>query len=802
MKKINMRLWMSVLVSSWFWLNTSAYASIATDAQLSGQTLTISTTDGVVSIKALTRQSVYVWYQPNQVRQLPSFALDPNLQDRINTSLVSDENGWLFKLPDLTVKVQRDPVRLSYWQGDKLILTEEVGLINQATMKGFRFALTPDEKIMGGGQRVLGMDRRGHRMPLYNRAHYGYTTESNQMYYGLSAVMSSNLYAIVFDNSASGFLDIGHTQTDILQFEAVAGRTAYIFSAAKHYADLVSEITHVTGRQPLPPRWALGNFASRFGYRTAQETLDTISAFKQQDIPVDAIVLDLYWFGPDIKGHMGNLEWDRDAWPEPENMIAELRDHGVKTVLITEPFILTTSTQWQSAVDNQALAKDFSGKPKRFDFYFGNTGLVDVFDANAQDWFWRYYDALADQGVAGWWGDLGEPEVHPADSLHFVDGKVATGDEIHNAYGHQWAKMVYERQLSRAPDLRPFVMMRSGFAGSQRYGMIPWTGDVSREWGGLQSQVELALQMGLFGLAYTHSDLGGFAGGETFDPELYTRWLQFGVFTPVFRPHAQEHIAPEPVFHADPVKQHAREFIKLRYALMPYIYSMAYQNSLSGVPIMRPLFMDYPDMPIEHTQSYLFGENLLVQPVVDAGVTQQSVLLPSGHWYHYWTDALSKGGQSVHVDTPINQMPVFVKAGGFVPMVEPVSSLDDYSTSTLAIHYYLDPAKQTSRYIMYDDDGKSANAIAQQKFEKLSMQASFTDGLLLNLVSEGDFAGKPASRTVTWHIHGVNKSPSIIWIDGQRFDVEQSENMTWDQHSKQLMIKTPFARQLALRIEL
>ena len=207
--------------------------------------------------------------------------------------------------------------------------------------------------------------------------------------------------------------------------------------------------------------------------------------------------------------------------------------------------------------------------------------MVDVFDKQAQDWFWQYYQKLAEQGVTGWWGDLGEPEVHPGDALHNLNGVKVKADTVHNVYGHQWAEMVYERLLKFQPETRPFVLMRSGFIGSQRYGMVPWTGDVSRSWGGFKPQVELALQMSLLGLSYIHSDLGGFAGDSPIDSELYIRWLQYGVFQPVYRPHAQENAKPEPIFHDKETKDILREYVKLRYRLMPYIYSLSIENSLT-----------------------------------------------------------------------------------------------------------------------------------------------------------------------------------------------------------------------------
>jgi oligosaccharide 4-alpha-D-glucosyltransferase len=183
------------------------------------------------------------------------------------------------------------------------------------------------------------MDRRGHRLPLYNKASYGYETHAEQMYYSLPAIMSSDKYMIVFDNSANGWLDIGKTDKDVLTFEAMGGRTAYIVIAGDTYPALVENYTDVTGKQPLPPRWAFGNFASRFGYHSEKEVRDVVRRFRRAKVPLDTVIIDIYWFGPDIKGHMGKLDWDRNAFPHPEDMIADFRKQGIKTITVTEPFI-------------------------------------------------------------------------------------------------------------------------------------------------------------------------------------------------------------------------------------------------------------------------------------------------------------------------------------------------------------------------------------------------------------------------------------------------------------------------------
>lgn len=788
------------------------------DAKKQKQVLHVTLSTGNLTITAINDASFEIFYQPENVKQLPSFALAEGATERqyLDAKLTSFDDYFEFSVANLTARLQISPFSISYYRGSKLLVAEEAGLFNFDTLRGFRFTLQDDEKIMGGGQRVLGMDRRGHRLPLYNKAHYGYTTESSQMYYGLPAVMSTNMYAIGFDNSASGFLDIGHTQSDVLQFEAEAGRTSYIISSGETYADLVANFVDMTGKQPLPPRWALGNYASRFGYKTQKQTLDTIETFLAEDFPVDAIVLDLYWFGPDIKGHMGNLQWDKTAFPEPEKMIKTLNDKGVKTILITEPFILSTSSQWDSAVENDALARSIGGGPRRFDFYFGNTGLVDVFNEASQDWFWRFYAALDEQGVTGWWGDLGEPEVHPKDSLHLLDGKVVTGDEIHNVYGHQWAQMVYERQTERHPNERPFIMMRSGFLGSQRYGMIPWTGDVSREWGGLKPQVELALQMSLFGLAYTHSDLGGFAGGEKFDPELYIRWLQYGVFQPVYRPHAQDNIAPEPIFHDQITKDITREFVKLRYRMLPYNYSLSFENSLFGTPMMRPTFFNTASADIDNALSYFWGDAFLVKPITEPGLSEVSIALPKGVWFNYWNDAkytnLSDNAKSVTMPAPLEQIPVLVKAGAFVPMAKNMQNTTEYDSAELNVHYYHDSSVTQSQYVMFDDDGESADSIASQHYQTLKFSSALAvisnaEELDLSVSVNGAYKGSPKHRKMTFVVHGVEKQPRDLTLNGRSIklreadDVEHSSSGAyWDPKTQLIRVKGILETELQLTI--
>ncbi|WP_339723255.1 TIM-barrel domain-containing protein [uncultured Paraglaciecola sp.] len=779
--------------------------------RLEGNALVVLTDEGQVSLTAFSANAFEVFYQPTNTKQLPSFALVDN-QDTVDLTLKNNLNTLVVNTGKLKAIIDKSPLKIRYYQGDALLVEEEMGLFLQDTQRGFRFKLQQHEKLMGGGQRVLGMDRRGQRFPLYNKADYGYTTHSTQMYFGLSAVLSSRNYALIFDNSASGYMDLGHTEADIMQFEAVGGRTAYVVVAGTDYPDIINNFVAVTGKQPLPPRWALGNFSSRFGYKSEQQTRETVQNFIDQDFPLDAVVLDLYWFGNDIKGFMGNLDWDKETFPTPVKMMADFKAKGVKTILITEPFILSSSDKWQEAVDNQVLAKNHVGAPRRFDFYFGNTGLIDVFDTQASDWFNDIYTDLFKQGAAGWWGDLGEPEVHPADSIHHFNGLQVTGDEIHNAYGHMWAKRVYDNQLAIAPKQRPFIMMRSGFVGSQRYGMIPWTGDVSRSWDGLKPQVELSLQMGLLGLGYTHSDLGGFAGGETFDQELYIRWLQYGVFQPVFRPHAQDNIAPEPIFHDKQTKDILRKYVKLRYAMLPYNYSLVYENSLTGMPLMRPVFFEdstNPDL-IDVKDSYFWGDAFLVKPITEPNLTSLSMDLPKGVWFDYWTDEKYQGNQTIELATQLDRLPVMVRGGAFIPMVEPLQSTDNYSTQKLKLHYYADPSIKSTSGIMYDDDGVDPNAIKNKTFETLIFNGQHTSQqLTISLQRQGHYQSMPETRAVTLLVHNWSTAAKVVSINQKLLDIVKnkqtyehaSEAAFWDKERKVLQLKFAWSENLELVIK-
>lgn len=622
------------------------------------------------------------------------------------------------------IEIRTNPFQLSYSYNGKFLISEKWGYDVDSIGEKIQFNLQSSEKLLGTGNRVVGMNRRGYRLPLYNRAHYGYETHSEQMNYSLPLVISDKLYAVHFDNSYTGFLDLDSKKDSTLTFEMSGGRKTYQIIAGDTWYDLVNQYTTLTGKQPLPPIWAFGNFASRFGYHSESEARNVISQFREKKIPLDAIIFDLYWFGTTIQGTLGNFEFHRDSFPDPQKMIADFKKVGVKTILITEPFILTTSKTWEEAKTKKLLCTDVTGeKPFTYDFYFGNTGLLDIYKPETKIWFWNIYKNLINQGVEGLWGDLGEPEVHPDELYHSV-GKA---NSVHNIYGHDWAKLVQEGYHNDFPNKRPFILMRSGYSGSQKFGIIPWTGDVNRTWGGLQSQIELSLQAGLQGLGYMHSDLGGFAGAND-DPELYVRWLQYGVFQPVFRPHAQQEVASEAIFKDPTTKALAKSAIEWRYRLLPYNYTLAYENSRTGMPLMRPVFMEYEDRDdfLERNDVYMWGSEIYVCPVLNKGQKVQEIDFPDMHkpWFNLFTEEKvipnynvcvarcfwgtvmrTEYSESTKDTLSMDHIPVYVKAGAFIPMIENLQSTEDFKAENVEIHFYYDESVDSSSGTWFLDNG-------------------------------------------------------------------------------------------------
>lgn len=759
---------------------------------LENRTLKITVNDGVYKIVPYNNNIIETTFTPTgEVEKTESHAVILEPKD-IDISFVETANEVVLMTGEIVTKVQKSPFQIKYYHNNKLLISEAKGYVKNDSLETIDFNIKSNEILYGGGARVLGMNRRGNRLKLYNKAHYGYETRSELMNYTMPIVVSSDKYLLHFDNAPIGYLDLDSKQNNHLMYETISGRKTYQIVAASTWPKLIDQYTNLTGKQPMPPRWALGNFASRFGYHSQYEVEKTINKFKDLNVPVDAVILDLYWFGKTITGTMGNLEVFRDSFPDFEGMISRLKAKGVKTITITEPFVLTTSNRWEEAVEQQVLATDSLGKPYTYDFYFGNTGLIDIYNPKGASWFWSIYKGLREKGIVGIWGDLGEPEVHPTALKHYN----TSADEVHNIYGHDWAGLIYKGYKNDFSEERPFILMRAGYSGSQRYGMIPWSGDVNRTWGGLQSQTEIALQMGLQGLGYMHSDLGGFAG-DNLDDELYTRWLQYGVFQPIFRPHAQEEVPSEPVYRSEEALKLSKKAIALRYALLPYNYHLVFENNTQGLPLMRPLFFEDSRSEMNTVSStYFWGNDFLISPVTNAGQEQQMVDFPNtGNWYDFYNNKAYVGGKSQFVNTVKTSIPTFVRGGAIIPLIDPVQSTDEYELNNFQLHYYFDQKVKKSQRLIYNDNGLLANAYENDQYELLKVTAQHNSNRIqMELSATKGMHFNFDKKEIELVVHNMKKAPKKVLIKNDKLNYHYDQlsqtfrmNLGWEPSSKKII---------------
>jgi oligosaccharide 4-alpha-D-glucosyltransferase len=678
----------------------------------------------------------------------------------------------------LKPQIKNNAVRVDYAKEDGILVNGKViiKLFDSTGHKGFVFSLASDEMIFGGGERALPLNRRGYRFNLYNNPWYGYGEGADNLNYSVPFITSSKGYGLFFDNPSKGFLDIGKTDKDVLEYGASSGEIN-VYVIFGNYQQILQSYYKLTGTQPLPPRWALGNLMSRFGYTSETQVKEILQKMKNENIPVDAIIFDLFWFGDSIQHTLGNLDWiNKKAWTDPKRMISDFKKDGINTILVTEPFFVETSKNYEAS--KKYLAVDSMGKPYYLtDFYFGHGGLVDIFRNDSKQWFWQFYKKQMQNGVEAWWGDLGEPEKHPSNLYHNLKDygykRLFAADEVHNIYGHKWTKMLYDYYAKEYPNKRLFSLNRSGFAGSPHYSIFPWTGDVSRSWSGFRAQLPILLGMSMSGVPYVHSDAGGFAGGEG-DNELYVRWLQFAAFTPVFRPHGtalyeKDTVAfsfpSEPALIAEPYKTYAKNAVSFRYMMLPYNYSIAYQQTSSGKPLMSPLYYYYANdtSAAKIEDEYMWGENLLVTPVLEKGAKDRNLYLPKGKWLNIFSNIAYDGGRWITIPVDLNTSPVFMKEGAFVPTVSRIKNVSEYlSNGQYLLNYF--PSATKTNFTWFEDDGVSKNSLLAKKYSLIKCSGQDAGEKISVDVSTNNQLFVPKSLGVSVI---VNKKPSAVFLNGR-----------------------------------
>ena len=696
------------------------------------------------------------------------------LLDKVALDIKETENQVEINSGKASVLIVKEPLQILFRDKNGHIKTSTSLPFNRVgDTTSMAFNITENESIYGTGSRALPMNRRGYKLEIFNKAHYSYQMGSELLNYCIPHIASSEDYMLLIDNPAHAWLDISKSKENEITYASLGGNMSYYFISGDSKKELITLYTDLTGKQEIPPIWLFGNLQSRFGYRNQEQATGLLNKSLDAGYPVDAMILDIYWFGPELQdGQMGKLSWDNAKWPNPTEMINDFHSKGVKTISVSEPFFTLKSGRFEDLAAKGLLGKDSTGAAMQIPyFYFGNTGLLDIFNPEAKTWAWEQYKRLGKDGIDGWWVDLGEPEVHPSDMMH-ING---LGREVHGAYGHEWAKMLHDSYEKDFPNKRLFHMGRAGFAGSQHYSLIPWSGDVSRTWSGLQAQIPVMLGIGMSGIGYMHSDAGGFAFVEKANPELYTRWLQFAAFTPVFRPHADEIVAPEPVTWPEEVQKNVKPAIDLRYKMLPYNYTLAWKNMQTGLPLARPMFVEFENVSDTLITQYMWGEEILVSPVLETEKETNKTYLPEGVWYSLNTSEKYEGGTWIENTLQSDKIPVFVKGGSIIPMAEGMNNTESYSSEKLTLNYY--DAEGQHESVMYFDDGKTRKAYEKGEYQLVKTSTnSSKESIEVNVSIEGNsYEAAPKSRSISFNILGT--SASSILINGNEVEFESHEGI-------------------------
>jgi alpha-glucosidase (family GH31 glycosyl hydrolase) len=562
------------------------------------------------------------------------------------------------------------------------------------------FEFSGEQHFYGLGQGGPGFDRLGATRQLWN-THLGHGPGSDM---SVPLLVSNRGYALFFDNTAEAVVTVGRSDGGVqIVYAAEAGRLVWYFLLGRDMRGVMGEVAELLGRAPLPPRWALGFLQSTRHFDDTAELRRLPHTIREKQIPCDGLIyLSTYGEARGWNRGVGHLGFQPELWPDPQALIDEARALHFEVTTHEYPVLHEASPLFEEAELRGFLLAEGYGRPGgrgQADYREGQRYL-DFTNPAVCAWWWAAHRELAKLGVAGWWLDGGEGP--PARSrLHLGDGAL-----LHNIYDRFRHQAFAEGEAADRPDQRVFLLCRSGAAGMQQYGSTCWSGDINNDFATLDAQIPLGLSTGLSGIPYWGTDVGGFFHPVPETAELYTRWFQLGAFSPIFRSHGwvwREHV---PWAHGAEVEAICRRYAELRYRLLPYTYTLAWQAHADGLPLMRPLVLNYPDDPRVWSlgHEFLWGDDLLVAPVTREGATAWPVYLPAGAWYDFWTGTRYEGPAGITLDAPLDRLPLLVRAGAIVPMGPVVQHTGERPLDEVTLLIY---PEGTSRFELYEDDGRS-----------------------------------------------------------------------------------------------
>lgn len=535
-------------------------------------------------------------------------------------------------------------------------------------------AAPAERRYYGLGERSGWLDRRGRRYTNWASDVSPILPTTDALYQAIPFLLHLDrglTTGLLVDESWRSVFDIAAADPAHVGIR-VDGPSLDVYVIGGPAPDAVLErYTALTGRPPLPPLWALGYHQSRWSYRSDAEVRDLVRMFQKKRLPLDVVHLDI-----DYMNGYRVFTWDPACFPDPSRLADDLREDGVRLVAISEPSLKPEAgyRPFEEAAARGYLVRDPRGDVFQGEVWTSPAVLVDFLEPEARAWWGTLFRDLLAAGISGIWDDMNEPSVRgtpghtlPSDARHGTRAHI----EVHNVYGLCHARATWEGLRTLRPEERPFVISRSGFAGIQRYAAV-WTGDNSSWWEHLEGSIPMLLNLGLSGVPFTGADIGGFHGNT--QGELLVRWYQLGAFYPLMRNHSTRGSRrQEPWAFGEETEALIRAALEMRYALLPYLYTLMEEAAARGLPPLRPLFLHYPDDTETYALSdqFLFGPDLLVAPAVRPGATHRGAYFPRGNWADWWTGSIITGPSWAVVETPLDRVPLFLRAGAAVPTTRP-----------------------------------------------------------------------------------------------------------------------------------
>lgn len=655
------------------------------------------------------------------------------------------------------------------------------------------------ESYYGLGDKPEHLNLKGKRFENWVTDSYAYGKETDPIYKAIPfyiGLHSGKAYGIFFDNTFRSFFDFAQERRNVTSFWAQGGEMNYYFIYGPKMEDVVINYTDLTGKpHQLPPLWALGFHQCKWSYYPESKVKEITKKFRDLKIPCDAIYLDI-----DYMEGFRCFTWNKEHFPDPKRMVKELAENGFKTVAIIDPGIKFDKDYsiFQEGLKKDYFCKRADGAYMKGKVWPGECYFPDFTKPEVRDW-WSglFQELIEDIGIKGVWNDMNEPAVmevpnktFPNDVRHDYDGNPCSHRKAHNIYGMQMARATYHGLKKFTYPKRPFVITRAAYSGTQRY-TSTWTGDNLATWEHLWIANLQTQRMAMSGFSFTGSDIGGFV--EQPQGELFTRWIQLGVFHPFCRVHSSgDHGDQEPWAFDEDVTNIVRKFIELRYQLLPYLYTAFWNYINDGTPILKSLVLyDQDDVHTHYrTDEFVFGDKILVCPILEPNAKGRRMYFPRGNWYDFWTNEAVKGGKEIWVDADIDSMPIFVKEGAIIPKFPVQQYVGEKTINEVTLDVYYKKGKEKS--MLFDD----AHDGYDYKKGRYSLKTFKLNGKTNELIIQQHKEGKYITTYKTFELkfHGLPFTIETIQLDNVDIplsDVKMNGNSTMviDKNFTQLVVK-------------